>query len=95
MDQRRDFYLIFKEAINNLVKYSEATNASVKVGTDHQTIHLEVKDDGLGLDQSTMQYGNGMENMKQRAEKWKATLQISSAPGLGTSIVLEMKISGS
>lgn len=93
MDQRRDFYLIFKEAINNLVKYSDATNATVRVLTDHQTIHLEVNDNGKGFDQSNMQFGNGLENMKQRAEKWKAILQIVSDPGNGTCIVMDMKVS--
>ena len=92
MDQRRDFYLIFKEAVNNLVKYSEADNAIVKVTTDHHTIHMEVRDDGIGFDQDTMQYGNGMENMKQRAEKWKAMLKVVSQPGKGTTLLLEMKI---
>ncbi|MBP6681302.1 MAG: hypothetical protein KA166_08925, partial [Saprospiraceae bacterium] len=93
MDQRRDFYLIFKEAVNNLVKYSEATNAIVNVTTDHHTIHMEVRDDGIGFDQDTMQYGNGLENMKQRAEKWKAMLEVVSEPGKGTTLLLEMKIS--
>jgi ligand-binding sensor domain-containing protein/two-component sensor histidine kinase len=93
MDQRRDFYLIFKEAVNNLVKYSEASRASVSVATDHHKIRLEVKDDGLGFDPASMQYGNGMENMKQRAEKWKAILHVTSESGKGTTIVLEMKVS--
>lgn len=93
MDQRRDFYLIFKEAVNNLVKYSDATKAIVKVTTDHHMIHLEVSDDGKGFDEGTMRYGNGMENMKQRAEKWKAMLVVRSAPTQGTSILLDMKVS--
>ena len=95
MDQRRDFYLIFKEAVNNLAKYSAATLATVKVSTGHHTIHLAVKDNGRGFDQQTMRYGNGMENMKQRAEKWKAALLVQSVPGEGTTILLDMKVSPS
>ena len=93
MDQRRDFYLIFKEAVNNLAKYSEATKAIVKVATDHQLIHLEVSDDGKGFDQDTTRFGNGIENMKQRAEKWNAPILIVSDHGKGTTITLDMKIS--
>ena len=93
MDQRRDFYLIFKEAVNNLAKYSEATKAIVRVATDHQMIHLEVSDDGKGFDQDTTRFGNGIENMKQRAEKWKATLLVKSEQGVGTTIALDMKVS--
>jgi len=93
MDQRRDFYLIFKEAVNNLTKYSEATKASVRVTTDHHMIHLEVCDDGKGFDQDTTRFGNGIENMKQRAEKWNATLLVKSEHGKGTTIALDMKVS--
>ena len=92
MDQRRDFYLIFKEAVNNLVKYADAKEASVKVTTDHHVIRLEVSDDGKGFDERTLLAGNGMQNMKQRAEKWKAILKVQSEPGSGTRIVLEMKV---
>jgi ligand-binding sensor domain-containing protein/two-component sensor histidine kinase len=93
MDQRRDFYLIFKEAVNNLAKYSDANQAIVKVATDHHKIHLEVRDDGKGFDHDTTRFGNGIENMKQRAEKWKANLGVVSEPGKGTTITLDMKVS--
>lgn len=93
MDQRRDFYLIFKEAVNNLVKYADATTAIVKVTTEHHMIHMEVSDNGIGFEEGTMGYGNGLENMKQRAEKWKATLVVRSVPTQGTSILLDMKVS--
>lgn len=83
MDQRRDFYLIFKEAINNLVKYSEATTAQVTVKAANKIIHLEIIDDGKGFDRATMVMGNGLQNMKQRADKWKSILRVRSAPGEG------------
>ena len=92
MDQRRDFYLIFKEAVNNLVKYSDAEEARVKVSADRHLIRLEVEDNGKGFDVNTLRFGNGLQNMKQRAEKWKAILQVQSKPGEGTSIVLDMRL---
>ena len=92
MDQRRDFYLIFKEAINNLTKYADATTATVKVTTNHDSIHLEVSDNGKGFDKHEVQFGNGMQNMKQRAEKWKSIFHVSSEPGQGTRISMNMKV---
>ena len=94
MDQRRDFYLIFKEGVNNLVKYANASSARVSVTIDDQLVRLEIKDNGVGFDESTIQVGNGIQNMKQRASKWKAKLQIQSHPGQGTSLLLEMKVNG-
>jgi ligand-binding sensor domain-containing protein/two-component sensor histidine kinase len=92
MDQRRDFYLIFKEAVNNLAKYSKATEAEIKVWSDDHTIHLRVSDNGKGFDMHQVQQGNGIQNMKQRAEKWKATLVVESVMGKGTVISLDMKL---
>lgn len=92
MDQRRDFYLIFKEAINNLVKYSQATSAYVKVETGQNRLRLEIKDNGKGFNENTLLSGNGMKNMKQRAEKWKSVLTVDSEHEKGTSIVLDMKV---
>jgi ligand-binding sensor domain-containing protein/two-component sensor histidine kinase len=93
MDQRRDFYLIFKEAVNNLAKYSRATEAEINVWSDDHTIHLRVSDNGRGFDLQQVQQGNGIQNMKQRAEKWKAALLVESAIGKGTVISLDMKLS--
>ena len=92
MDQRRDFYLIFKEAVNNLVKYSGATEATVQVMVDHKIIYLKVSDNGKGYEASAIFPGNGVQNMKQRAEKWNAHLEVSSELMKGTSIALEMKV---
>ncbi|HZV71064.1 MAG TPA: two-component regulator propeller domain-containing protein [Saprospiraceae bacterium] len=92
MDQRRDFYLIFKEAVNNLVKYSEATEAKVVVEIGNKYIRLIVNDNGIGYLENDIRPGNGIQNMKQRAEKWKSVLQIKSKPEEGTRIELEMKV---
>lgn len=92
MDQRRDFYLIFKEAVNNLAKYSKATQATIEVRSDDHHIHLKVTDNGKGFDSKNTRMGNGVQNMKQRAQKWKSDLQVESVPGQGTTILLTMKV---
>lgn len=90
MEKRRDLYLVFKEAVNNLVKYSKATKASVLVRADKKIIQLIISDNGVGFDSTKTQYGNGLTNMHQRAFNNKAKLQISSEPGRGTKVKLEM-----
>ena len=92
MDQRRDFYLIFKEGINNLVKYSGATTATIQLNIDDHVIVLEMIDNGKGFDVQSELPGNGVQNMRQRAAKWKAKLDIQSGEGAGTRIRLEMKV---
>jgi len=96
MDQRRDFYLIFKEAVNNLVKYSKATQALVEVKLNSHSINLLIRDNGKGFDSTKVHAetsgGNGLYNMKQRADKWKGGLTIESLPGKGTVVRVSMRI---
>lgn len=96
MDQRRDFYLIFKEAVNNLVKYSKASQALVEVKLNNHSINLLIRDNGKGFDlnnsHSEASGGNGLYNMKQRADKWKGDFTIESLTGQGTVVRLTMKI---
>ncbi len=90
MEQRKDFYLIFKEAINNVAKYSEATQVWVKLSKPTQEIYLEIKDNGKGFDVEKVKQGNGLKNMTNRAERLGGKLQIESAVGKGTSIKLNI-----
>jgi ligand-binding sensor domain-containing protein/two-component sensor histidine kinase len=93
MEKRRDMFLLFKEAVNNLVKYSDAKNALVKVVLDGKIISLLVKDDGKGFDRERIISGNGLHNMEQRAAAMGADFEIASAPGKGTELRLAMKTS--
>jgi ligand-binding sensor domain-containing protein/two-component sensor histidine kinase len=92
MEKRKDLYFIFKEAINNLVKYSNAKHAEVKLTITKQVLELLIKDDGIGFNSKELQEGNGLQNMRHRANLINAHLQITSAPTKGTSILLQMKI---
>jgi two-component system, NarL family, sensor histidine kinase UhpB len=90
MEQRRDVYMIFKEAVNNLAKYSGAANASIDFEIAQQQIKMTIADNGKGFSSTGNKQGNGLHNMKQRAEKWKGSLQVNSSNGNGTSIVVNM-----
>lgn len=92
MTQRRDLYLIFKEAINNLVKYSGAREATVRLNADKNNITLRVEDNGKGFDRQLIKQGNGLSNMEQRAKVSGAELNIFSVTGKGTTIELIMKV---
>jgi signal transduction histidine kinase len=92
MDKRRDFYLIFKEAVHNLVKYSGSATASIKVETHKKGMSLTIRDEGKGFDAASLQHGSGLHNMQQRAAAWKATLDIDSVPGKGTTVYLFMPV---
>ncbi len=92
MEQRRDFYLIFKESIHNLVKYSKANQARVKLEMQAHKVLMEINDDGVGFLRTEVTLGNGLISMQQRAAKWKGNLEIKSAPGEGTSVRFSMPL---
>ncbi len=91
MADRQHLYLILKEAINNLVKYSGASYAFVKIGLNGNYLEMTVKDNGKGFDTRAMTDGNGFYNMKKRAGMMNATLTIQSSES-GTTVVLKKKI---
>ena len=92
MEQRRDIFLIFKEAINNIAKYAHATKVELQVTYKAPQLILLIKDNGKGFDVDKADNGNGLNNMQKRADKLKAIYHITSQPAAGTTIMLQMQI---
>jgi signal transduction histidine kinase len=92
MAARRDLFLIFKEAINNIAKYSQAKNASVQLGLHSSRLVMMIRDNGVGFDVEKTEEGNGLGNMQKRADLLKARLQIQSTPSVGTRVILNMHV---
>ena len=88
MQVRKSFYLVFKEAITNLVKYSGASKVSISLMGADQEIVLKIRDNGIGIPNNPETQGNGLMNMKRRAAEINARLNLISANGEGTGIEL-------
>jgi signal transduction histidine kinase/ligand-binding sensor domain-containing protein len=86
----REANLIFKEAMTNAFKYSQAKNVNLSLINGHQ-IRLVLEDDGIGFDKRncTGDSCRGLKNMEERALKINARLEIRSNGGKGTQIILE------
>jgi len=92
MTERNNMFLIFKEAINNSMKYAEATTITVRFLIEENVTLLEISDNGKGLPSSKVPFnsdaedlsklgGNGIRNMHLRAEEMKGELRLSSEQG--------------
>lgn len=92
MDVRKNLYLIFKEATNNMVKYSQANKASFSVKSGKNELTLLIRDNGKGFDTARQTIGNGLKNMKKRAEEIRANLLIESHLDSGTTIQLTLAV---
>lgn len=86
MDKRRDIYLIFKEAITNAARHSDCDKIEIDFHIERGRIFLQIKDDGRGFNISQKSDGNGLENMKRRAEANGEKLEIESETDSGTTI---------
>jgi len=91
-DQRRNIYLIFKEALNNAAKYSECSEIRVRMELNRSKLMLEIKDDGKGFDPDAVQPGNGLTNMRQRAAEIGGELDLKTSPGQGVQIELVVEV---
>lgn len=93
MDVRRNVFLIAKEAVNNLVKYSECSEAKVEFSMQNSVLNLVVSDNGKGFDISNVkQHRNGLQSMKNRAEHIHGNLSVHSEIGKGTTVSFSVKI---
>lgn len=89
MQDRRHLFLIYKEALNNMIKYAGCNNAFLSMQAADHTLTLRIEDDGKGFDKDNFTPGNGLINMQHRAKEMNAALSICSSPGKGSSIVLK------
>ena len=87
-DRRKNFFLIFKEAVNNCAKYAACKKVDVELKKEGSKIYLSVKDDGKGFDMDTVRKGNGLATMQARAKELKGEYSITSSPGNGVFIQL-------
>ncbi len=75
-EQRRNLYLVTKEALNNVMKHSNASNVSLHLDIEAGSLTFEVCDDGCGLSETSLKTsGNGLRNMRKRMEDIGGTIQ--------------------
>jgi signal transduction histidine kinase len=79
---------IVQEAVQNAVKYSDASRIEIKFHATKKDFVGIIHDNGKGFDQGTILLGNGLYNMQKRAEELGGKVEIKSGLGLGTSVKL-------
>ena len=90
-NQQYNFYLIFKEALNNVAKYAKAQHVWIDIFKKDQKLYLHITDDGVGFDLKTSKgKGNGLANMEKRVEELKGLLSIQTGVNQGTTIELAL-----
>lgn len=85
-------FRVVQEAMTNVVRHAHATRADVLLEHRGDRAMVMVEDDGVGFEMGQVQHGDhfGLLGMKERAEALGGTLTVESAPGAGTTIVVEV-----
>jgi ligand-binding sensor domain-containing protein/signal transduction histidine kinase len=85
-DLRRQLYLAFKEAVNNVARHAQATFVEIDLRLDRATVVLEIRDNGRGFDPAQADAGNGLNSLRGRAQRLKGTFSVESGEDKGTRL---------
>jgi len=87
MQQNKALYLIFKEAVNNALKYADPAQINVSLKKINNNLELRVSDNGKGFSASAPQKGNGLTNINNRARELGGKAEILSRESSGTTVI--------
>ena len=85
---RHNVFLAFKEAVHNVVKHAQATEASIRLRLEPGHFILEIQDNGKGMKKDLPQNRNGLRNMRKRMTDIGGDFSASPGPGSGTIVQL-------
>ena len=86
---RRQVFLIFKEAVNNIIRHSGCTEAVIEFGVEEHQLVLQLRDNGRGLEAGEAGASVGLPTMRRRARDLGGELEVVSSPGQGVTITLK------
>ena len=90
-EEKRNLFLICKEAINNSIKYSGANKIDVGITASGKKTQIVVADNGKGFNVDEVKKGYGLKNMQYRAGQIKYEVILNSALNEGTQIIIQPK----
>jgi len=88
-------YRCTQELLNNVAKHAQARTLQVKMAQEDGALTLEVRDNGVGLEQATAEsrrHGSGLRNLRERAQMTGGTFSVLGAPGGGTLAQLTWRL---
>jgi len=82
LNTRQNLYLIFKEAVTNTAKHSDASSVRISLSEKAGKLLMAIHDNGIGVQENVRRSGHGMQNMKMRAKRIRGELEVESNGGL-------------
>ncbi len=92
MEFKRHVLMMFKEALNNIVRHARPTRVEIDVELSTKHLSICVKDNGVGFDVATQHCGRGLKSLQSRALAIGGTVEVQSTPGSGTTVCVKAEI---
>ena len=92
LEQKRNLYLIFKECLNNAIKYSNCNIIQLFITQQRKHLKMVIEDNGKGFSETSIAKGNGLNNIRKRALEINGQARIESEEGKGTRIDVLIKL---
>ncbi|MEI6646053.1 MAG: two-component regulator propeller domain-containing protein [bacterium] len=89
---RHDVFMVVKEALNNVAKHAQATTAWLGLSFESGRLTIIVEDDGRGFDATTVERGNGLENMSARLGRLGGEIRFENRPDGGSRLAFSIPL---
>lgn len=87
-------YRVSQETLANIARHSHATRVDMSLVYNGESVQLSVSDNGCGFDTNTKSHGMGLRSIRERIGSIHGTVQIQSAPGHGTRLLVQAPTKG-
>lgn len=93
-DIKLTLFRIIQETISNVLKHARATELKIGIGVYGDRIQLQLIDNGQGFDTKTIKKGLGLNNIHNRVEYYKGTMELETSPGQGCKLTIDLPCNG-
>jgi NarL family two-component system sensor histidine kinase LiaS len=94
IDVEQAIYRVSQESLANIARHSHARRVDISLVYNGDSAQLTIADDGCGFDLSVKSQGMGLRSIRERVSSIHGTVQVQSAPGHGTRILVQIPTKG-
>ncbi len=91
-DLQLNLYRVLQEQLRNIIKYAHCKKIEVDVIVCDHKLKMRISDDGVGFETDKYKKGIGISNMKRRTELFQGDFSITSSPGYGCELLIEVPV---
>ena len=94
LEVEQALYRVSQETLANIARHSHASRVDMSLVYNGESVQLSVSDNGCGFDTNTKSHGMGLRSIRERVSSIHGTVQIQSAPGHGTRLLVQVPTKG-